>query len=83
MFRCTVRDDLGGAATHEFQQWGTDFAGMFPRTWDVTGMKAGRKAPWGRYEVTWEMFEGDKRKARCHYAFDWPNPLSRVVLPPL
>jgi hypothetical protein len=59
--RITVTDDLGGATSHSFAQPGPVIEDMFPDEFDVSGMKAGRKQPWGRYEVRWEVDLGGRR----------------------
>lgn len=71
-YRFTIRDDLGGATSHEFSQSGGAFPDLFPAEYDVSGMKAGRRQPWGTYEVMCELLDnGGKRLAMCRYRFTW------------
>jgi hypothetical protein len=69
--RCKVVDEDGSTARHEFTQGGDDIIDIFPDQFDVAGMKAGRRQPWGRYEVTWEVFQRSGRKGRATLVFDW------------
>jgi hypothetical protein len=69
--RCKVIDEDDATAVHEFAQMGDDIIDPFPDMFDVAGMKAGRTQPWGRYEVTWEVFRRGKRKGRATVAFEW------------
>jgi hypothetical protein len=70
--RCKVIDEDGATATHEFTQEANEpIVDMFPDTFDVAGMKAGRKQPWGRYDVTWAVYQRGHRPLRATVAFEW------------
>jgi hypothetical protein len=71
-FRCEVLDEDGATASYEFSQDGrSEIIVWFPDKFDVAGMKAGRKQPWGTYEATWEVLRPGHRTMRATVAFDW------------
>jgi hypothetical protein len=76
----TVADDLGTKATHMFFQRGPVIEDMFPTEFDVRGTKAGRKQPWGRYEVTWVVSQNGKRLGRASLDFYWGVLSSRPAI---
>jgi hypothetical protein len=50
---CTVTDEFGHSASHEFSQLGGPAVVRFPKQFKVEDMEAGSVLPRGRYVVRW------------------------------
>jgi hypothetical protein len=71
--RIKVTDEDGTSTTHEFHQVMTNdtIVDWFPKDFDVTGTKGGRRQPWGHYVVRWEVLRPGRRSHRTTAEFDW------------
>ena len=71
--RINVTDEDGTSTTHEFHQVMTSdtIVDWFPKNFDATGTKGGRRQPWGHYTVRWEVLRPGRRSHRTTAEFDW------------
>jgi hypothetical protein len=71
--RIKVTDEDGTSTTHEFHQIMTNewIVDWFPKNFDATGTKGGRKQPWGHYTVRWEVLRPGRRSHFTTAEFDW------------